>query len=100
MFDQPDMPDAKFIEEMDALIPDMYDPPGGFSPPTDPKDGSLPASHDDGGAQGAPGSTQSAGEPSGKAAAAAAQHDTAKPVWMRASVAPTPHSPDAIAKNN
>ena len=86
MFDQPDMPDAAFIEEMDALIPDMYTAPGGgdgYSPPSAPEDGSLPASGNGSGAQGvgAPGSTQSEHPASGGGVAAqAAQHDASKPV--------------------
>jgi len=81
MFEQPDMPDAAFIEEMDALIPDMYTAPGGGgSPPSAPEDGSLPAyDGDGGGAQGAPGSTQSERPAHGGGVAAqAAQHDTSK----------------------
>ncbi len=83
MFEQPDMPDAAFIEEMDALIPDMYTAPGG-SPPSAPEDGSLPADDGDGGgALGAPGSTQSERPASGGGVAAqAAQPDASKPVPM------------------
>ena len=98
MFEQPEMPDALFMEEMDALIPDMYDPPGGASPPSDPKEGSVPTSGA-GGAQGAPGSTQSGGHPNGGAAAAAAatQHDPAKLVWVAQASFNPRHSP-CIAK--
>ena len=81
MFEQPDMPDAQFIEEMDAMIPDMYDVPGG-SPPSDPEHGSQPTSQRGGGsgAQAAPGSEQSGGQPSDGAAAAEAQPEAVKQV--------------------
>jgi hypothetical protein len=81
MFEKPDMPDAQFIEEMDAMIPDMYDVPGG-SPPSDPEHGSLPASQRGGGSggQAVPGSKQSGGQPGDDAAAAAVQPEAVKQV--------------------
>ena len=54
MFEQLDMPDAQFMEEMDAMIPDMYDVPGG-SPPSEPEHGSLPPSNGGAGSGGQPG---------------------------------------------